>query len=78
LKLHQFGGSLGGPIIKDKTHFFASWEETRQTFGTAVVSTVPTLAQRRGDFSQVKSSIYDPLTLAGGKKEPYRKPHSTR
>ena len=71
LNLHQFGGSLGGPIIKDKTHFFASWEETRQTFGSATVLTVPSLAQRQGDFSQVKSLIYDPATLSGGKKLPY-------
>lgn len=71
LNLHQFGGSLGGPIIKDKTHFFASWEETRQTFGTASVLTVPTLAQRNGDFSQIKSILYDPSTLANGKKQPY-------
>src|SRR5450432_1063327 len=71
LKLHQFGGSIGGPIIRDKTHFFASWEETRQTFGSATVFTVPTLAERGGDFSQVKSPLYDPSTLAGGKKDPY-------
>ncbi len=71
LKLHQFGGSIGGPIIRDKTHFFASWEETRQTFGNATVFTVPTLAERGGDFSAVKSPLYDPATLTGGKKDPY-------
>ena len=50
LKLHQFGGSLGGPIVKDKTHFFASWEETRQVFGSAIVSTVPTPCPTRRRF----------------------------
>ena len=56
LNLHQFGGSLGGPIRKDKTHFFASWEETRETFGSATVATVPTLAER-GDFSALSALI---------------------
>jgi Carboxypeptidase regulatory-like domain/TonB dependent receptor len=71
LNLHQFGGSLGGPIRKDKTHFFASWEETRETFGSASVMTVPTLAERQGDFSALPSVIYDPATLANGKKQPF-------
>lgn len=71
LNLHQFGGSLGGPIRKDKTHFFASWEETRETFGSATVATVPTLAERVGDFSALPGAIYDPLTLANGRKQPY-------
>ena len=42
LHLNQFGAAFGGPIRKDKTHFFASWEETRQSAGSAVFSTVPT------------------------------------
>ncbi len=71
LNLHQFGGSLGGPIRKDKTHFFASWEETRETFGSASVATVPTLAERDGNFSALSSVIDDPATLSGGKKQPF-------
>jgi hypothetical protein len=71
LNLHQFGGSLGGPIVKDKTHFFASWEETRETFGSATIFTVPTLAERQGDFSALAAAIYDPATLANGKKQPF-------
>jgi len=71
LNLHQFGASLGGPVRKDKTHFFAAWEETRRTFGSAAVYTVPTLAERQGDFSRIPNTIYDPDTLAGGKKQPY-------
>ena len=68
LNLHQYGGSLGGPIRKDKTHFFVSWEETRETYGSANVQTVPTLLQRHGDYSRTKTLLYDPLTLASGKK----------
>src|SRR5579871_1089183 len=71
LNLHQYGGSFGGPIVKDKTHFFASWEETRETFGSATVSTVPTLAERHGDFSSLSATIYDPASLANGKKQAY-------
>lgn len=71
LNLHQFGGSLGGPIRKDKTHFFASWEETRQAYGSASVLTVPTVAEREGNFGALSSAIFDPATLSGGKKQPY-------
>jgi hypothetical protein len=71
LNLHQFGGAIGGPIIKNKTHFFASWEETREAFGSAAVYTVPTLAQHKGDFSKTKSILYDPATLNNGVKQPY-------
>ncbi len=71
LNLHQFGGSIGGPVIRDKTHFFASREETREVSGSANVYTVPTLAQRDGDVSAGKSLVYDPATLANGKKQAY-------
>jgi Carboxypeptidase regulatory-like domain/TonB-dependent Receptor Plug Domain len=71
IRLNQFGGSIGGPIQKDKTHFFATWEQTRQTTSDTFVSTVPTLANRNGDFSDLRDSqgnpilIYDPATTVG-------------
>ena len=71
LRLNQFGGSLGGPIRKDKTHFFVNWEQTRQTASDAVLSTVPSLAQRAGDFSGIANAIYDPFTLVDGAKAPW-------
>src|SRR5689334_11265966 len=58
IRLNQFGGSLGGPVIKDKTHFFVTWEQTRQLTSTATVATVPTLANRAGDFSATNARIY--------------------
>ena len=75
LRLHQFGGSLGGPIKHDKTHFFASWESTRQTTGGTSIQTVPEAAMRSGDFSNVRDAsgrvipIYDPSTTVGNVRQ---------
>ena len=41
IRLNQFGGAFGGPIKKDRTHFFLSWEQTRQKTSDTVTSTVP-------------------------------------
>ena len=62
VRLNQYGGTLGGPIQKDKTHFFVTWEQTRQLSSDTVTSTVPTLLNRTGDFSNIANMIYDPLT----------------
>lgn len=68
VRLNQYGGSLGGPIRKDKTHFFMTWEQTRQLTSFDTTSTVPTLLNRQGDFSDLRNTsgkliaIYDPLT----------------
>ncbi len=49
---NQYGGVLTGPIFKDKTFFLVSTELLRQNSFQSLTTTVPTLAQRAGDFSQ--------------------------
>jgi len=48
---NQFGGVIGGAIFKDKTFFFTDYQGTRQLVGRVRISTVPTLANRGGNFS---------------------------
>ncbi len=49
---NQFGGSIGGPIRRDRTFFFGDYEGTRTREGVTRITNVPTLAERNGDFSQ--------------------------
>jgi hypothetical protein len=62
LSQHQFGATFGGPIIKDKTFFFADYQGLRITSGQTYLSTVPSMLMRQGNFSEVNRVIYDPLT----------------
>jgi hypothetical protein len=61
-KQNQFGGVLGGPIRKDKTFFFIDYQGTWIRQAQTIVSTVPTLAERNGDFRGLAAVIYDPAT----------------
>ncbi len=47
-KRNQFGGAIGGPIIKNRTFFFADYEGIRQSKGITAVTTVPSLNARNG------------------------------
>jgi Carboxypeptidase regulatory-like domain len=69
---NNFGGVLGGPVLKDKLFFFSSYEGYRNREGVLFRRTVPTAAMKRGDFSDYRNlatgavvPIYDPWTQCG-------------
>ena len=58
LKRNQFGGSVGGPIVKGKLFYFATYQGTRlRSAGAGNVAFVPTQAERTGDFSALCGSF---------------------
>jgi hypothetical protein len=59
---NQFGASLGGPIQKGKTFFFASYEGFRMSTLVTNIETVPTALERVGIFSQSGQTIYNPAS----------------
>ena len=67
-----FGGSFGGPIVRDKTFFWMSAEGFQQTDTFSTVLTFPSQATANGDFSAAGRTIYDPLSLdANGNRLPF-------
>src|SRR5579862_1397067 len=80
---NAFGANIGGPVVipkayngKDKTFFFFDYEGTRQGSPQQILDTVPTAAQRAGDFSQTLNRlgqldvIYDPSTTRADPNNP--------
>jgi hypothetical protein len=69
---NQHGGMVGGPLVKNRTFFFADFQGQRQSIGRTVTSNVPTLPERAGIFRQ---NIYDPTTTVGSSRQQF--PHNT-
>jgi hypothetical protein len=84
---NQYGFQVGGPVIKDKTFFYTSWEQYRQRTGSPFTTTVPAPGMLTGDFSalcgaaggafvggvcsNLAGQIYDPYTINGGTRTAY-------
>src|SRR5580698_2489958 len=65
LKQNQFGATFGGPILKDKTFFFGYYEGFRNRQGETVPATVPSAAERQGNFAEECTDLnatIDPTT----------------
>jgi hypothetical protein len=61
---NQYGLSVGGPIKRDKTFFFVNWEDYRNRNGAPSITTVPTLLERQGNFSQTRNSAGNVILVA--------------
>jgi len=61
-KQNQFGGTFGGPIIKNRTFFFGDYQGTRIRQAQTNLSIVPSLAERTGNFSDLLTGKTDPTT----------------
>jgi len=76
LKQNQYGGTLGGPIRKNKTFVFGSWQGSRQNSGTTYVSTLPSPAMIAGNFSSLlpKTMITDPAAVTVNSNGTFNRP----
>jgi hypothetical protein len=62
LRQDQFGGTLGGPVVRNRSFFFASYERLRMERSLTRAFSVPSLAERAGNFAG-HAPICDPLTV---------------
>lgn len=67
---NQFGGSSGGPVIRNRTFFFLSYEGQQIRKSLTQTFSVPTAAMRTGNFAG-QPIIYDPIDINAGQRTPY-------
>ena len=68
LRQNQFGGTVGGPVIRNRTFYFFSFQGTRISRGKSFTSTVPGALARSGDFSREgvnRDRVFDPASTRG-------------
>jgi hypothetical protein len=67
---NQFGGAIGGPVVHDRTFFFADYEGTRSREGITRITNVPTAEEREGNFSHslfgIPTNPFTGLPFDGG------------
>jgi outer membrane receptor protein involved in Fe transport len=68
---NQFGGSVGGPIKKNKMFFFGNYEGFRQISPINTFANVPTAAQRAGNFSADTTQLVNPFAIVNGAYAPF-------
>jgi hypothetical protein len=77
LRWNEFGGTLGGPIVKDKLFFFVDYQGQRYDTPTSVgFLSVLTPLERQGNFSELLSAatpiqLYNPLNVVNGHRTPF-------
>lgn len=59
----QYGGVIGGPVIKNKTFFFGGYEYTKQESPTSATISVPTALQRAGNFTATRNGAGQTMTI---------------
>ncbi|WP_446743666.1 TonB-dependent receptor domain-containing protein [Silvibacterium acidisoli] len=76
LRYNQFGGNIGGPILRDRLFFFFDYSGLRQASQSILKADLPTAAERGGNFTGV-ATIYDPLTYNAAAKTVQEFPNDT-
>lgn len=71
VRFNNFGGSIGGPILKDKAFFYFNYDQITNNSAVNGLASVPTLAERKGDFSaQLVPGVTCAATAPGGASSP--------